>query len=283
VLIAVLTVLGFATSGPAQAVTIESNVLFSRAGGEELMMDIARPAGDGPFPAVICIHGGGFRAGNRSGYRALIPRLAERGYVAATVSYRLAPLHPFPAAVVDVKEAVRFLRKNARKYRIDPARIGAMGASAGGTLALMLGVTGEAAQFDPPETKVSCRVAAVVSYYGATDFTKSYGKSVDAGEVLPLYLGGNLQFARRNHILSSPLYWVTPAAAPTLFLHGTKDPYVEVAQSDWMLEKLKEAQVPAEILRIEGAGHGFKEAEASKADEAMFAFFDRVLKGRDDR
>lgn len=282
-LFAALLALSVTASEPPQAVTIETNVLYSRAGGEELMMDIARPAGEGPFPAVICIHGGGFRAGSRSGYASLIPKLAERGYIAATVSYRLAPLHPFPAALLDVKEAVRFLRKNARKYRIDPNRIGAMGASAGGTLALMLGVTGDVAVFDPPGTKVSCQVAAVVSYYGATDFTKSYGKSVDAGEVLPLYLGGNLQFARRNHILSSPLYWVTPAAVPALFLHGTRDPYVEIAQSEWMLEKMREAQVPAEIVRFEGAGHGFKEADAPKADEAMFAFFDRILKGTGDR
>ena len=164
-----------------------------------------RKTGDGPFPAILCIHGGGFRAGTRQGYDGLCVQLAEQGYVAVTVSYRLAPKYPFPAAIHDVKAAVRWLRANAAKYHIDPERIGVTGGSAGGHLAQFLGVTGDVKEFegDGGNPEQSSRVACVVNYYGPSDFTKSYGKSVDAAEVLPLFLGGNLENERARST-SSP-------------------------------------------------------------------------------
>ena len=103
-------------------------------------------------------------------------------------------------------------------------------------------------------------------------------KSKDAAEVLPLWLGGNLDKEHRKHILASQLYWVTPRAAPTLCIHGTKDNYVGHEQSVWLVDKLKAADVEAELLTIEGAGHGFKDKDAETADKAMFAFFDALLK-----
>jgi acetyl esterase/lipase len=261
-------------------VIIENNVEYSNPDNQHLMVNMARPQGNGPFPAVLCIHGGGFRAGDRNGYNGLIKQLAQRGYVAATVEYRLAPKYQFPAAVYDCKAAVRWLRANAAKYHIDPDRIGVTGGSAGGHLAQFLGVTGENFQFegDGGNWEYSSKVACVVNQYGPSDFTKSYGHSVDAAEVLPLFLGGNLETARQRHIISSPLYWVTPNSAPTLQIHGTKDPYVAVEQGVELVEKLKAAGVEADILKIEGAGHGFSGDNAKRADDAMFAFFDAHLK-----
>src|SRR5262249_31797139 len=155
-------------------------------------------------------------------------KLAQKGYVAATVTYRLAPKYQFPAAIFDVKAAVRWMRANAAKYHIDPERIGVTGGSAGGHLAQFLGVTGgvQRLQGDGGNPEQSSRVAFVVNYFGPSDFPKSYGKSVDAAQVLPLFLGADLEHARRRHIEASPLYWVTPDAAPTLCIHGTKDNYV---------------------------------------------------------
>jgi acetyl esterase/lipase len=244
-------------------------------------LNMARPkAGDGPIPTVLFIHGGGFRAGNREGYNQQIIRMAEHGYVAVTITYRLAPKYPFPAAVYDSKAAVRWLRANAKKYHIDPDRIGTTGGSAGGTLVQMLGVTARVKEFEGNggNPKESSKVACVVNFYGANDFTKSYGKSVDAAEVLPLYLGGNLEKAREAHIRSSPLYWVTPDAAPTLCIHGTQDKYVAHEQSVWLIDKLKAAGVEAELLTLEGAGHGFGGMDAETAEKAMIEFFDKHLK-----
>lgn len=264
----------------ASEVVIENGIEFTNPDNQHLQLNMARPKGGGPFPAIVCIHGGGFRAGTREGYDALIKQLAEHGYVAVTVTYRLAPKHPFPAAVHDVKAAVRWLRASAKKYDIDPDRIGTMGGSAGGTLAQMLGVTGDQKQFegDGGNADQSSRVICVVNQYGANDFTKSYGKSVDAGEVLPLYLGGNLEQSRQKHVLASPLYWVTPAAAPTLCIHGTQDNYVAFEQSEWLIDRLKAAGVEAKLLPMEGSGHGFKGAAAEKADAATIEFFDAHLK-----
>ena len=263
-----------------QKMVVENDIEYANPDNQHLQLNMARPSGPGPFPAVICIHGGGFRAGDRQGYNGLIRQLAERGYVAVTVEYRLAPKYPFPAAIFDVKASLRWMRANAEKYHVDPDRIGVTGGSAGGHLAQFLGVTADVKEFEGDEGNLdkSSRVACVVNYYGPSDFTKSYGKSVDAAEVLPLFLGGNLDQARQKHIISSPLYWVTPHAAPTLCVHGTKDTYVAYEQAVWLVDKLKAAGVEAELLTLEGAGHGFSGDNAKKADEALFAFFDRHLK-----
>ena len=187
-------------------VIFEPNLEYSNPDDQHLQLDLARPKrGNGPFPAIACLHGGGFLAGTRQGYDGLCLRLAQQGYVAVTVSYRLAPNYQFPAAIHDVKAAIRWLRANAQQYKIDPDRIGVTGGSAGGHLAQFLGVTGGVRQFEGTggHAEQSSRVACVVNYYGPSDFTKSYGKSVDAAEVLPLWLGGNLEQARNKHILAS--------------------------------------------------------------------------------
>src|SRR5215475_5193395 len=248
----------------ADEVVFEKGIEYSNPDDQHLQLDMAQPEGEGPFPAIVCIHGGGFRAGTRDGYDGLVKKLAKHGYVAVTVTYRLAPKYQFPAAIYDVKAAVRWLRANAAKYHVDPDRIGVTGGSAGGHLAQFLGVTGGVKEFegDGGNADVSSRVACVVNFYGPSDFTRSYGKSVDAAEVLPLFLGGNLEAARHQHILASPLYWVTPNAAPTLCLHGTEDKYVAHEQAVWLVDKLKAAGVEADLLTLSGAGHGFKGEDA---------------------
>lgn len=266
---------------PPDSVLWEEGVVYSTPAGESLAMNIARPKVQNDLlPAVICIHGGGFRAGKRESYDALCVKLAEQGFVAATVTYRLAPKHPFPAAVHDCKAAVRWLRANAGKYQVDPNKIGVTGGSAGGHLAQFLGVTANVPQFEGAggNPEQSSHVACVVNVYGPSDFTQSYGKSVDAHEVLPLWFGGNLETERKRHIIGSPLYWVTPDAAPTLCIHGTEDKYVAHEQAVWMTEKLSAATVDAELLTLEGAGHGFKGADAEKAEKALLEYFRKRLK-----
>jgi acetyl esterase/lipase len=260
-------------------VTFTPAIEFANPDNQHLQLDLAMPsAGTGPFPAVVCIHGGGFRAGTRESYDGLAVTLASKGYVALTVTYRLAPAYPFPAAVLDCKAAMRWLRANATKYHVDPTRIGATGGSAGGHLAQFLGVTAGVKQFEGEgNLDQSSAVNCVVNFYGPSDLTKSYGKSVDAAEVLPLFFGGNLETKLREHIIGSPLYWVTPLAAPTLVVHGTDDKYVAYEQAGWMIDKLKACQVEAELLTLPGAGHGFKGDDAKKAQEALLAFFDQHL------
>ena len=268
------------TSRPAipEDVVLEPDLVYSSVGGK-MALDIVRPRAGAPHAAVLCIHGGGFRAGKRDSYLPLCIRLAQRGYVAATVTYRLAPRDQFPAQVHDVKAAVRFLRANAAKYGIDPDRIGVTGQSAGGTLALFVGLTGGIPELEGtgPNLDQSSRVSCVANFYGATDFTKSYGKSVDAADVLPLFLGGDLEHEPQAHRRASPLNWVNPSAAPVLSLHGTKDRYVEYAQSIWLTDRLRAAGVVAELETLEGADHGFKGADSDRAEQRMFAWFEKYL------
>ncbi|HZZ82670.1 MAG TPA: alpha/beta hydrolase [Gemmataceae bacterium] len=290
-LVLAMTPVFLVIAAPAQAqkpkikvpdsVVFEPNIEYANPDNQHLQLDLARPAkGDGPFPAIVCIHGGGFRAGTRHSYDAQCIRLAEQGYVAVTVSYRLAPKYQFPAAVHDTKAAVRWVRANAKKYKIDPERVGVMGGSAGGHLAQFLAVTADVKQFegDGGNPDQSSRVACVVNYYGPSDFTKSYGKSVDAAQVLPLWLGGDLKTALHKHIVSSPLNWVTPNAAPTLCIHGTEDKYVAHEQAVWMIDRLKACGVEAELLTLQKAGHGFQGKDAETAEKAMLAFFAKHLK-----
>jgi acetyl esterase/lipase len=275
----------FIPRAAAAEVIFEEGIEYSNPDDQHLKLNLARPSDvkEGQrLPAILCIHGGGFRAGDRKGWDGFCKKMADRGYVAVTVTYRLAPKYQFPAAIYDVKAAVQWLRTNADKYHIDPDRIGAVGDSAGGHLALFLGVTGGVAQFEPPvvppAAAPSSRVQCVVSFYGPSDFTQSYGKSVDAAEVLPLWLGGDLSKERRRHILASPLYWITPEAPPTLLLHGTNDKYVAHEQAEWMHDRLKAAEVEVELITLEGAGHGFKGADNDRANAAAVEFFDKHLK-----
>src|SRR5437588_145823 len=153
----------------AAEIVFEQDLEYANPDNQYLQVNLARPkSGETKRPAVVCIHGGGFRAGDRKRWDGACKKLAERGYVAMTVTYRLAPKYQFPAAVNDVKAAVRWLRANAEKYQVDPDRIAALGDSAGGHLAQFLGVTGDVAQFegDGGNGGQSSRVACVVNYYG---------------------------------------------------------------------------------------------------------------------
>lgn len=266
---------------PPPGVTVISDVEYSNV-GESMKMDVAMPSdGNGPYPAVVAIHGGGFRAGNRSSMLPIAYRLAQSGYVAATITYRLSPRHQFPAHLEDAKASVRFLRANAERFQIDPTRIGATGGSAGGTLALLLGVTGGVDEFEGsgPALDESSRVQAVVNFFGATNFLRSYGASVDAAEVLPMFLGGDPETARKMHVASSPLFWVSPDDAPTLTIHGTADRYVAFEQAEWITDRFRETGVPTVLMPLEGVDHGMR-SFGDRLEEsltAMVDYFDEKL------
>ncbi len=270
------------TASVPDDVVFEEDIEFANPDNQHLKLDMARPKdGKGPFPSVICIHGGGFVAGTHKSYDSMCVELARRGYVAATVEYRLAPKYPFPACVHDVKAAIRFLRANAVQYNIDPDHIGATGASAGGHLAVFLAVTPGIKQFEGdggnPETP--SRIACAVNFYGPMDFTRIQGRS-RSEPVLEPWLGGTITTHRRQHILASPLFWVTPSAVPVLSINGTKDDHVPHEQAAWITERLSTVGVEAELLILPDAGHGFKDEDDRKAKQAMLAFFARHLKGQ---
>jgi acetyl esterase/lipase len=257
-------------------VSLEKQLAYS--GGSRLAMDLAHPKGTGPYPAVVVIHGGGFSSGDRMGYDALILRLAQHGYVAASVDYRLAPATQFPAPVQDVKAAVKYLRANAQKFSIDPNRIGAIGDSAGGTLALLLGLTPGFPEFEGggPNRDVSARISCVVTYSALTDFAHIAGKTAET-ETLAGFLGGSFENTRTAYMLASPINWATPQAPAVLAIHGTKDSVVPIEQSERLVEQLKRTGAKAELLALDGAGHELQGRDAAMAEERALAFLDEHL------
>jgi acetyl esterase/lipase len=262
-------------------VQTESELVYGKGGDKELKLDLAMPKdAEGPFPAVVCIHGGGWHGGSRQDLAKTIEVLAGRGYVAVTIAYRLAPTFTFPAPIEDCKAAVRWLRANAKKYKVNPERIGALGYSAGGHLACLLGTSdkSDGLEGNGGNAEQSSRVQAVVSFFGPTDLTRTdWNKDVEKNVLTP-FLGGTLTEKPEVYKKASPVTYVTKDDPPFLFFHGTKDPLVPLEHSKALAEKLKAAGVSADVVVMEGEGHGWGGEKLVKTLEQMVAFLDEQLK-----
>jgi len=219
------------------------SVLFAQKGEVELRADLYVPKGSGPFPAVVFIHGGGWASGDRTQLRKPAAYLAEHGFAGMAISYRLSGQAPYPAALEDCKEAVRWLRANAARYKIDPARLAAAGSSAGGHLASLLGLT--AAERE--------RVKAVVALNPVLDLTTMDHRS----EMIQKFLGGACRDLPEKCREASPLFRVHPGAPPHLILHGTADQTVPYSQASAMADKLRAAGVSVRLFTAEGGPHTF--------------------------
>lgn len=265
---------------PAFRFKVDADVPYRTIdGGKDLKMDIAVPAGKGPFPAVLCVHGGAWRFGSRKDLDRLIRFLAAEGYVAASVSYRLLPDAKWPEPIEDCKTAVRFLRANASKYHLDKDRVGALGYSAGGHLAALLGVAGQDAGFEGKDgADQSSRVQAVVDFFGPTDLAK-YGddESAQNSTFTPL-LGVRYKDKPEAYTKASPIAYVSKDAPPFLVLHGTRDWLVPPAHSRELCAKLKACGARPELVEIEGAAHGFTGPDARRANDAALKFLAEHLK-----
>ena len=258
----------------------EQDVVYAKAGADELKLDVSRPAGkDGVFPAVLVIHGGAWRAGNKADVGPIMAEFTKRGYVAVSPQYRFCPKNVFPAQVHDVKAAVRFIKANAKKYHVDPDRIGAIGFSAGGHLALMLGLT---AASDGLEGEVSAgapdsRVKAVVNYFGPTDLAAKDIPTLSKPLVKD-FLGGEPQDKPDAAAKASPITFVSKDDAPVLTFQGTKDPLVPYSQAIKLADAMNAAGVPGRVELLIGAQHGWTGAELDRTISETFQFLDRHLK-----
>lgn len=260
------------------------DVEYCKGGGRALRLDIIRPfpAPREPMPAVIWIHGGAWREGDKS-QTPLLP-LAQRGYFTASINYRLSDDAPFPAAVEDCKCAVRWLRANAEKYHVDPDRIGAWGASAGGHLAELLATTAGLPEFEGAGgwKDASSRVSAVVSFFGPSDFTRGWaGFSPGVLAAGIAFLGGGPEQRADVYRRASPITHVSKNAAPMLLVHGDADRVVPLEQSTRMAEALKAAGAEYKLIVVRNGGHGFSSGVSpslSEIERAVIDWFDIHLK-----
>lgn len=206
------------------------NVTYAQYGDRTLEMDIYRPDGKcDALPAIVCIHGGGWAKGNRTSHVSIAKALAARGYVAATISYRLSGEAAFPAQIHDCKAAVRFLRAYAKEYGIDSEKIGAIGLSAGGHLTALLATSGNVKELEGEggNAQFSSVIQAAVPMGAQSDLeserTRNISKLEDRGKIWRQFLGGAQEDRFKTYQQASPLYHLDPKDPPCWFITGEKD------------------------------------------------------------
>jgi len=234
-----------------------------------LLADVYVPEGEGPFPAVLVIHGGGWESGDRAQVKGLAERIARRGYVAVNTTYRLAPGAIFPAQLQDVQQAVLWMRAQAATYRIDPTRIGAFGYSAGAHLAALLGGIGEAGPLGQP----GAAIKAVVAGGTPTDLSKW-----PAGKLVPQFIGGNRSQKPAEYRAASPVSYVNAGDPPVFLYHGGADALVPIDHAEDYQKLLAAADVPNELFVLRGRGHILAFLTDGPAVDAALTFLDRHLR-----
>ncbi|MDG1895227.1 MAG: sulfatase-like hydrolase/transferase [Fuerstiella sp.] len=261
------------------------DVTYARYGDRTLEMDIYRPKNTwGALPAVVCIHGGGWANGNRTSHEKVAQALAARGFVAATISYRLSGEAPFPAAIHDCKAAVRFLRANAKEYGIDSANIGAIGLSAGGHLTALLATSAGVKELEGNggNADFSSRIQAAVPMGAQTDLlsqrTRDISKAEDRGRIWRQFLSGSQQDQPETYRLASPMQHLDKNDPPCWFLSGeTDDPSTH---ADSFRARMKGLGLQSDLTVIKDAPHPFlgKQVWFDQMTEVADEFFAQHLK-----
>ncbi|WP_144971143.1 alpha/beta hydrolase [Bremerella volcania] len=259
---------------------------FANVDGHSLKLDLYLPkAKEGPL--VVWIHGGGWHAGSKDG--CPVTWLTDHDIAVASISYRLTDKATFPAQIHDCKGAVRWLRANADKYGYSIEKVGVAGSSAGGHLAALMGTSGEVKELEGEvggNLDYSSRVAAVVDYYGATDFvlrskTQPH-RANQKGSVVYKLLGGGADEKVDLAKQASAAFHVTEDDPPFLVIHGDKDTTVLLDQSKRIQEVYQQAGLPLELIVIEGGKHGGSEFYNGDRREQVIAFFKKHLQDAED-
>jgi len=230
-------------------------------GRRELHLDLYRPEKQGKYPAILFIHGGGWRSGNKRMDAPMAQQLASRGYVTAMVEYRLSPEALYPAAVFDIKAAIRFLRANATKWNINPEQIVVAGSSAGGQLAALVGLTGGLEKFNDHLDKigVSDKVQAIIDIDGILDFTDPNESAKDTDPTKrsagAYWFGATYAEAPGKWIEASPLTYAGKKSPPMLFVNSSIPRFH--AGRDSVVAILKKYGIYTEVQTIPDSPHAF--------------------------
>lgn len=243
---------------------------------------------DKPFPLIVFIHGGGFKAGDKAGGLNRIKSFLDGSIAGASINYRLSNEAKWPAQINDCKAAIRWFRAHAKEYNIDPARIAVHGTSAGGHLVAMLGVAGSIKDLEgdiggnlDQDSAVTC----VIDFFGPSEMlTMGSGESggmdhESADSPEGLLLGGPVKDKREAAIAASPITYVSAKSAAILIAHGNADKTVPYQQSVVFDRKLKAAGVKSFFITMDGGGHGFP--TAGELEQRMKLFLDKYLLGKD--
>jgi alpha-L-fucosidase 2 len=270
-----LVVISLTAAGPAVGIATEfrSDIEYGTADGESLKLDASIPEGEGPFPIVVFIHGGGWGAGDKA--RDGIPSteaLTTAGFTWFSINYRLAPKHLWPACIDDVRTALRWIKAHAAEFKGDPNRIALVGYSAGGHLAALAATT----------ARDDARPQAMVLFAGPTDLVADCERRGGLSPSLQALLSRKLALddeARAILHEMSPLTHVSDKTPPCLLIHGTVDESVPYSQSVIFQAKLQELGVPGELVTIPGGEHRMRDWKTLNPDHErkMVEWLNEVL------
>lgn len=257
------------------ALEITPDVVYGHKFGMALTFDVFKPEESNGVGVLFMVSGGWYSRWHppeRS--TGFFQGLLDEGFTVFAVRHGSSPKFAIPEVVQDVRRAVRFIRLKSDQFGVDPERLGVFGASAGGHLSLMLGTTSD--EGDPKAKdeilRSSDRVAAVVAYFPPTDIRPWVKEESEYNKNYPA-----LQFDLDQADDFSPILHVTPDDPPTLLIHGDKDELVPLDHSEKILVEFEKQNVPAELLVIEGAAHGFRGENGEKAAAALGSWFKKHL------
>ncbi len=253
-----------ASTTPSASVKEIKNITYVQYGNRALQLDLYLPKSPNKklTPGIVFVHCGGWKHGYRENFTPMAIRMVEQGYAAATISYRLSPEAQYPAAIYDVKAAVRWLRFHAKQYGVDAQHIAIAGGSAGGQIASLVGVTNGDEKFDPQSkiNKVSSAVQAIINIDGLSDFTSETAlKYEDDPKKTPsaagAWFGGRYSEKTELWKEASPINHVSKNTPPILFI-GSAQTRFSVGRDD-MIEKLKPLGVNAQVVLLPNTPHSF--------------------------
>jgi acetyl esterase/lipase len=279
------------TASTGGSATTYTNVAYASASSAQ-KMDIYLPEGNGPFPIVVLIHGGAFISGDKSGEAANAAALVANGIAAASINYRLSSEAIFPAQIQDCKAAVRFLRANATKYKLNPDKIGSWGASAGGNLSALLGTSSGVAELEGASlgnSGFSSAVIASVDWFGPINFLTMDSEAAALGFTISTnsatspeskLMGAAVQTIPAQVAKANPTTYITTDDAVFFIQVGSLDRNIPYTQSLNFYNALKttlgDNKVSYEL--ISGAGHGGTQFTTSANMAKVMAFFTKYLK-----
>jgi len=253
------------------------NIEYKNVNGKSLQLDMYIPDKvTRPAPLLVFIHGGGWRSGQRSDYLVYLIAFAKKGYITATVSYRLLADSCYPACVEDISDAAEWFFNNGGTYGYDPDRIALIGGSAGGHLALLTAYGWKKHTSDNDSTGHH-RIKAVVDIYGPYDMTTEYARN---HSLVTSFLAHSYEDAPELYRESSPEHYLEEGDPPTLIFHGTSDDLVPVSQSDSLAAKLGRVGIPCVYYRLPWWPHMMDMVKRVNdfSQEKMSDFFDQYLK-----
>lgn len=251
--------------------SVVHDVQYTPAGWPKaLRADIYRPLGAGPFPSVLVIHGGAWKRGDYGYNESISKRLAERGYLAVNIEYRLVPEFVWPAQLQDVQQAVRWMRSpEGVAFGIDTKRIGTFGYSAGGHLSALVAGVADDPQWGAPNTRIQAVVAGGVP----SDLPRFKN-----GKLVPAFIGGSWEEKSADFIAASPVTHVGAGHPPTFIYHAGLDGLVPLEQAELYRDALAKAGVEHEYFVIRGHGHISAALADGDAMQAALTFLDRHLR-----